>query len=201
MKYKRMLVLIFLILMMVNLRSPQNAKAKPIWTDYTAIETVTEVIYPGDSHNLSNGGVLLRGKNVQAVEAADDPRVSGISTLIMNANLDPSLTGPIWGNIIIEIPESEDCQGGGVWEGRWEGELSYSQSYVSWYGVMHGVSGCVEGVVVRFESDICIPDQPCSYHGTILESTGREHFSRQSHPNRLPGVRSKVELIVFGMDE
>lgn len=172
MKNKRVLVSAVLGLVIVALLGPQSSTAKAIMSEYTGIETVIGTIYPGDMQVLPTGRVLIRNKNIRAVEAADDPRVSGASTLVINDKHDESNTGPIWGTIEIAVPDSEECQGGGVWQGRWVGKLCISESYVYWHGVMKGVSGCVEGLSARFESDVCIPNEPCSYSGTILEAKG-----------------------------
>ena len=85
----------------------------------------------------------------------------------------PSLTDPIWGTIIIEVPE-DVCPDGGVWYGTWAGKMSLSQGYVCWYGVMNGVSGCVEGLKVRFGSELCYPVPPCLYTGMLVDPHGSE---------------------------
>ena len=172
MKIKRVLVAIVLGLIIVTMLGPKPVKAQAIITEYTATEFPTGLIYPGDWKPLPNGGQHFRGQVVSTFEAATDPRASGTGTLVANGNLNASLTGPIWGTIVIQVPDSEACHGGGVWQGTWAGKMSLSQFYVYWSGDMQGVSGCVEGMTVRFESDMCFPQSPCAYTGTLVNPYG-----------------------------
>lgn len=171
-KSRKLLLTVVLGLMIVILLGPRAVTAQATRSEYTGTETPTGVTNGGDWRYLPNGGVHFRGQVTTAVDVASDPRASGNTTLVSNGNLGPSLTGPIWGNIVLAVPDSEGCEGGGVWQGTWAGKMSLSQGYVYWYGVMHGVSGCVEGLKVRFESDMCVPQADCSYSGRLLDPHG-----------------------------
>lgn len=172
MKSKRMVLMLVLGLVLVVLLGPHSVTAQAIQSEYTATEFPTGQTYPGDWVSLPNGAQHFRGQVNTAFEQASDPLVSGNSTLVVNGNLDPTYTGPIWGTIDIEVPDNASCQGGGVWQGTWAGKMSMSQGYVYWFGVMKGVSGCVEGMMVRFESGLCEPQMPCAYSGTLLDPHG-----------------------------
>ncbi|MGC9335363.1 MAG: hypothetical protein ACP5JJ_14515 [Anaerolineae bacterium] len=170
MKRKSLLAWVVLALLIVTVLGPQPATARAVRTEFTGTETPIQLIDPGDSHVLPNGGVHIRGKVFQAAEVATDPRVSGTSMVVSNGNLDPSGTGPIWGTFVIEVPSSQDCQGGGRWEGTWAGQVSYSEYYCYWHVVTHGVSGCVEGLQASYYAD-CLSGIS-TYSGTILDPHG-----------------------------
>jgi len=155
-------------LVIVILLGPHSVGAQTIKSDYTATEIPTGIIDAGEWVFLPNGGIHFRGQVIQTSEVASDARASGTGTLVSNGNLDSTGTGPIWGTILIEVP---DCQGG-VWQGTWAGKMSMSQGYVYWSGVMQGVSGCVEGMMVKFDSELCAPQAPCNYGGTLLDPHG-----------------------------
>ena len=147
-------------------------KAEAKQSEYTGTETVDEIQNEGVWEPLPNGGMHFRGQEVTTIEVANDPRASGSGTLVSNGNLDPTGTGPIWGTIALTVPASEDCEGGGEWQGTWAGKMSIGEGYVYWFGVMQGVSGCVEGMMVRFESELCTPQAPCAYSGTLVDPQG-----------------------------
>ena len=172
MKSKRVLLLVVIVLMIIITLGPHPVSAQAIRTVYTATEIPTGLTYPGDWKLLPNGGQHFRGQVIPTIELATDPRASGIGTLVANGNLDPTGTGPIWGTMTNVVPDSASCEGGGVWYGTWAGKMSFSQGYVYWFGVMQGVSGCVEGMMVRFESDMCVPQMPCAYTGTLVNPYG-----------------------------
>jgi hypothetical protein len=168
MKTKSLFVWVVLAVLFFTMLGPQSGTAQAVRTEFTGTETPIQLIDPGDLRELPNGGVHIRGKVFEAEEIATDPRVSGISTVVSNGNLDPSGTGPIWGTFVIEVPPSEDCQGGGRWEATWAGAVSYSEYYCYWHVVTHGVSGCVEGLQASYEGECMLG----TYSGTIVDPHG-----------------------------
>lgn len=168
MKSKRVFVSIGLLLIIVTLLGPQSVTAKAIRNEFTGTEIMGDGIDPGTTVFLPNGGMHIRGQIFEAFENADDPRVTGTATTVMNANLDPSLTGPFWGTYVLEVEPSADCPGGGSWHGAYAGKVSYSQFYAYYHAVLHGVSGCVEGMKVSIYAD-CYAG---TFSGTILDPHG-----------------------------
>jgi len=168
MKSKRILVSIVLLLTFVTLLGPQSVTANAIQTPFTGTEIMGDVIDPGTTVFLPDGGMHIRGQIFEALENSTDPRVTGTATTIMNANLDPSLTGPFWGTYVLEVEPSTVCPGGGSWQGAYAGKVSYTQYYAYYHAVLQGVSGCVEGMKARINADCFVG----TYSGTILDPHG-----------------------------
>jgi hypothetical protein len=86
-------------------------------TTFTCTETWYADVDPGVWTLLPNGNVHIRGMVLILNEYASDSRLSGLNTVVLNANWDANLTGPAWGTFKIM---NED----GGWEGHWEGEMT-----------------------------------------------------------------------------
>ena len=162
MKRKRLLMWVVLTILIAIMSAPQKATARTDRTDFTGNERC-EVQYPGNWHMLPNGGIQVRGQVGACVEETTDPRVSGNSTVVANSNWAPDMTGPVWGTVVIEVPSSTVCEGGGVWRGTWAGMMTSESCY--WHTETHGVSGCVEGLQASYLADCLVG----SYTGTILD--------------------------------
>lgn len=168
MKTKRVLVLVFLVLLIVTMLGPQSVKATAIRTEFTGNEIFGEEIDPGTWDYLPNGGMHLRGQIAVSAMNSTDPRVSGTATVVMNANLDPSLTGPFWGSFVLTVEPFPGCSEGGSWQGTYAGKVSYTQFYAYYHAVIQGMSGCVEGMKASIDAD-CFA---ATYKGTILDPHG-----------------------------
>ena len=165
MNRRRLLVWAVLILLFAVMTAPQTATARSDRTKFTGNEGC-DIQDPGDWQWLPNGGVHVRGQVGACVEETTDPRASGNSTVVANSNWAPDFTGPIWGTVVIQVPDSPDCEGGGVWKGTWNGMMT--SEGCDWHGEAHGVSGCVEGLKASYHAD-CLAG---SYTGTILDPNG-----------------------------
>ena len=168
MKNKKVLVSIILLLIIVILLGPQSVTANAIKTPFTGTETPCGTLDPGTWVDLPNGGRHLRGMISTSTMDSTDDRMSGTATVLMNANLDPSGTGPFWGSFVLEVETSEGCPGGGSWQGTYAGKISYTQFYAYYHAVIQGVSGCVEGMKASIDADVLLG----SYEGTILDPHG-----------------------------
>lgn len=168
MKSKRILVTIVLVLLFVTLLGPQSVTANAIRNEFTGTETPCEEIDTGTWDYLPNGGSHLRGHISVSAMNSTDPRVSGTAIVFMNANLDPSGTGPFWGNFTLNVQPSTVCPGGGSWQGTYAGKISYSQWYAYYHAVIQGVSGCVAGMKASIDADALAG----TYNGTILDPHG-----------------------------
>lgn len=168
MKSKRVMVLFVLLLIVFTLVGSQSVTARAVRTDFTGVEIMGEEIDPGIWDYLPNGAMHLHGQIFTATEISTDLRMSGTAIVVMNANLDPSLTGPFWGTYSLTVEPSEDCPEGGRWEGAYAGKLSYSQYYAYYHAVIHGISGCVMGMKANVDAD-CFAG---TFNGTILDPHG-----------------------------
>lgn len=168
MKNKKVLVSIILFLIIVILLGPQSVTANAIKTPFTGTETPCGTLDPGTWVDLPNGGRHLRGMISTSTMDSTDDRMSGTALIYMNANLDPSGTGPFWGNFTITVQPSTVCPDGGSWEGAYAGRISYSEIYGYYHAVIQGVSGCVEGMKASIDADVLLG----TYGGTILDPHG-----------------------------
>ena len=168
MKNKKVLVSIILFLIIVILLGPQSVTANAIKTPFTGTETPCAYLDPGTWVDLPNGGRHLRGMISTSTMDSTDDRMSGTALIVMNANLDPSGTGPFWGNFTLTVNPSDGCPGGGSWQGAYAGKISYSQFYAYYHAVIQGVSGCVEGMKASIDADVLLG----TYGGTILDPHG-----------------------------
>jgi hypothetical protein len=120
-------------------------------TEFICKETVLgfsdqgEVTFP-DGNTHIRGGILL------ADEWATDPRLVGLNTIVLNANLGSDGTGPMWGTFRIENENGDDG-----WEGTFAGHLG------EWYNAVADGFGAYDGMKMwwnKYFSD-------CS--GSVLE--------------------------------
>ncbi len=80
------------------------------------------------------------------IASSSDPRISGSTTEVMNANLDSALAGPGWGTSTYQVP------GRGAWEGTAVAEF-HGPNSISFRIVLHG-SGEFEGMKVMADGDL-----------------------------------------------
>jgi hypothetical protein len=107
----------------------------------------------------------------QYQEVASDPRMSGVATVVMNANWGPDMAGPMWGTSELVVEVSEGCPGGGVWRATWIGTMNSDGSY-SYRAVGSGVEGCVEGQHFFFTAANPGGEESTTITGEILDPHG-----------------------------
>ncbi len=95
------------------------------------------------------------------IASSSDPRISGSTTEVINANLDSALTGPAWGTSKYEVP------GRGAWEGTAVGEF-HGPNSISLRIVLHG-SGEFEGMKIMADG-IFVRGQGTTWVGRILDT-------------------------------
>jgi hypothetical protein len=172
MKGKRVLACVVPILMVALMMPAGLACAKAVRVEFTGIEVpLGPPLEYGIWSELPSGNVHGRGMVSQSQEIASDPRMSGVNTVVMNANWGRDGAGPMWGTNRSQVPPSLNCEQGGVWEGSWTGMMNADGSY-SYRAVGRGVSGCVEGL--RFSLSAANPGggQLTAYTGEILDPHG-----------------------------
>ena len=111
MKSKRLSLLVVLSLMVVILLETCPVTAQAILSEYTVKDFPAGFIYYGDWKLFPNEGNHFWGQVVFTIEAASDPRLSGIGLLIANGNLDPTGPDQIWGTLTMAVTDSASCQG------------------------------------------------------------------------------------------
>ncbi len=95
------------------------------------------------------------------IATSSDPRISGSTTEVINANLDSALAGPGWGTSKYEIP------GRGTWEGTAVAEF-HGPNSISFRIVLHG-SGEFEGMKVMADG-IFVRGQGTTWVERILDT-------------------------------
>jgi len=122
----------------------------------------------------TEGAVHARGLVFQYLEAATDDRMSGTSTVSVNANWDgwtalgPG-SGPMWGTIQLSV------SGGGVWEGTWTGNRTVKANggYSTIRVVMFGTQGSVNGLKAEWVI-VYTPASPVgNFSGEIINPGGK----------------------------
>ena len=114
------------------------AIARSTVTPFTMTETTSGSVYPGQWSFLPGGNTHVRGLVSEYLETANDPRMSGKIRVVLNANLDSNLTGPIWGTFHGQIGE-------GVWDGTANGNFNFQTGLGDYDAVGHG-SGVFDGL-------------------------------------------------------
>ncbi len=139
MKTKRKVVFSILLVLVLSLTSGiaiANNK-----TPYSGTECWVADLAPGE-WVLIDGKMHVSGYVQQFVDAASDPRISGDTSVTVNAILDPAtFSGPMWGN-------GEIVNANGAWTGHWVGSLDNYVSSI--HANMHG-SGAYEGLIAYIE--------------------------------------------------
>lgn len=88
------------------------------------------------------GKARVRGLVLISTQTATDPRVEGIRTTILNANLDDEGKGPVWGTWHLETPTGDI-------EGTYSGAILGYAVGGQVRGEGHGSGGLVEGLRVK----------------------------------------------------
>ncbi len=104
-----------------------------------------------------DGNVHVRGRVFMCREESSDPRNTGNNELVMNANWDSNMLGPMHGTFRMVTDE------GGVWVGTWEGLMTRS-------GYQYHATGTGQG---RYEGmKIWVDTVNGVFQGRILDPHG-----------------------------
>lgn len=171
MKRKSLLVWFVLTALVFLTIAPGSAAARAVKVGFTGAETTLGLVDPGVWIELPSGNVHVRGMISLYEESASDPRMSGVATVVMNANWGPDYAGPMWGTSQLEVAPGPECVEGGVWEASWTGTMNVDGSY-SYHAVGLGVSGCVEGLRFSFVAENPGGGGLTTYNGEILDPHG-----------------------------
>ncbi len=106
----------------------------PRATPFTGTETCVDVPGTG-TFTVVDGKLHIRGLIDECTDVMSDPRLSGTTTVVIDAVFDPAtnLSGPMWGTY-------HTGNAGGTWDGRWVGKRTTNGfSFIK--AVAHGGGG------------------------------------------------------------
>src|SRR5512143_2091292 len=161
-KYLSMLMSVLVAVLLYA--SPAMADAQR--TTFTGTSNFGETLKAGEWTFLPSGNVLARGIVETYHDVNTDPRVTGVETIVSNANFRPApsselgLAGNLWGTFHIENE-------GGAWDGTFTSEITEGGEYF-YRGEAHG-SGGYEGLLGHWEAYRNGHSGPFTLNGWTLE--------------------------------
>jgi hypothetical protein len=165
MKYLKFLsILVFVLAAVVFPTSQAMASAQR--TAFSGTSNFGETLNAGEWTYLPSGNVMARGIVETYHDVNTDPRVTGIETIVSNANFKPApsselgLAGHLWGTFHIENE-------GGAWDGTFTSEITEDGQYF-YRGEAHG-SGGYAGLVGHWDAYRNGHSGPFTLSGWILE--------------------------------
>jgi hypothetical protein len=166
-KYASVVVVLVVALLYPSLAmaSPQNGvgASKTAFTGYSVFSGIVD---EGEWTFLPSGNVRARGIVETYNGVSSDPRLTGVESIVSNANFKPApdseigLAGNLWGTFHIENT-------GGAWDGTFTSEITEGGEYL-YRGVAQGIGGYA-GLSAHFEAYRNGHDGPFSISGWILE--------------------------------
>ena len=166
MKNPKYYLAILAIVLVAALLYSFRAMASANKTTFTGTSNFGEMLNEGEWTNLPIGDVLARGIVETYNDVNTDSRVTGVETIVSNANFKPApsselgLAGRLWGTFHIENE-------GGAWDGVFTSEITEGGEY-SYSGVAYG-SGGYEGLEGHWEAYRNGHSGPFDLSGWILE--------------------------------
>jgi hypothetical protein len=159
--------LVVVTLILLSLLPVQVVTAEAIFTTCEGVLIPLGVVELG-TWTYPGGNTHIRGMVAKYQQSMpnSDPRCSGLTTSVRNANLDADGAGPSWGTFHMVLEEG----GPDGWDGSWTG-MSYADGSSSIQVVGHGF-GNLEGQHVFV--DIAFPAMfaPGAASGYILDPGG-----------------------------
>jgi hypothetical protein len=155
--------IVMVVIVMIFVIDASSASARPFTTDFTGTSTCVDVPGTGE-FKVTDGKMHIKGLEDICIDVADDSRISGTDTIVINAILDlnDNLSGPMWGSAYIENE-------GGAWTGFWTG-MRTSDGFAYLRMSAHGLLG-YQGMQARWDLERLSPNpaDPYSYSGYILD--------------------------------
>jgi len=155
-----------LVAMIVLLPLPvQAASAQATFTPCEGILIPLGMIDPG-RWTYPGGNMHVRDMVTEYQQNMNDPRCSGLTTVVTNANWDASGAGPFWGTSTMVI------EGGGSdgWDGTWTG-MKYADGSYFIHFIGHG-QGDLEGLLIFVDIEFPGPFQIGKATGHLLDPRG-----------------------------
>jgi hypothetical protein len=130
-----------ILAVLITVAFPMTALAGENKTYFTGTECYGGPIDPGVWTPLGNGQVHISGLRSFHYDQTDDPRMTGVDSIVLNAVGDPVAGyGTFWGT-------SEIVTGEGSWEGQFVGKQESGQ--FTFNALLHGHGG-YEGLVANW---------------------------------------------------
>jgi hypothetical protein len=167
MKRYKTLALVIVTLILLSLFPVQAVTAEATFTTCEGMLIPLGVVelgtwtHPGGNTHIRG----MVGKYRQSMPSSD-PRCSGWTTSVRNANLDADGVGPSWGTFHMVLEEG----GPDGWDGSWTG-MSYADGTISIQVVGHGF-GNLEGQHVFMDVAFPAMFEPGVANGYILAPGG-----------------------------
>jgi hypothetical protein len=137
----KVLVAVLINVALITALFPGSAFAQGNKTYFTGTSCNGGLLDPGAWTLLGNGEVRITGLRSFHINQTDDPRISGVDTIVLNAVGDPIVGyGTFWGT-------TEVVNDGGSWTGQFVGKQE--NGLYTFIAVYHG-SGAYEGLVANW---------------------------------------------------
>lgn len=138
MKY---LLLSVILALLITVAFPTTAFAGETKTYFTGTECYGGLIDPGVWLTLGNGQVHVIGLRSFHYDQTDDPRLTGLDTIVLNVIGDPVAgNATLWGTTVV-------VNDGGTWTGHWVGKQENGQ--YTFNALLHG-HGSYEGLIANW---------------------------------------------------
>ncbi len=131
---------------------------------YTGVQAVIAVPDFGSYEETRRGGLKIRGQVRVTWDECTDERATGHSTVTINADLNSTMVGRLWGTY-----RMESVVEGGYWEGSWTGRI-YPDGTQAFSGSSRG-RGEFEGMLAFFETSY--PPDEYGLPGIVGDIEGR----------------------------
>ena len=102
MKRQKHLILVIMALIATLLLAAGPVAAKATVTEFEGTETLVDVPNPG-TWTFPGGNIHCRGRVSLWSDDTDDWRITGMTTVVVNANWDANGVGPIWGTYHTDV--------------------------------------------------------------------------------------------------
>ena len=124
MKLKKLLTFVLVASIALLLFPVQDASALATFTPCEGVLSPLGIIDPG-TWTYPGGNIHVRGMVTVYQQEMSDPRCSGLTTVVTNANWDAYGAGPFWGTSNMVLKEG----GSDGWDGTWTGMKYLDGSY------------------------------------------------------------------------
>jgi hypothetical protein len=112
-----MLIFVLLLSLVVTVGAAPDKHHQLVRTPFTGVDTFAGMLDPGNQY-VKNGRFIIEGMVEQTNDILSDPRLCGLETVTINANLAAATgIGPMWGT-------SHIVTAGGTWDTLWVGQLT-----------------------------------------------------------------------------
>jgi hypothetical protein len=114
----KMLIIFILLSSALNIGAAPAGQHQWVKTPFTGVEVFAGMLDPGQQY-VKDGRFIIEGMVEVTNDSMSDPRLCGVETITINANLDAATgIGPMWGTTHIATTTN------GAWNTVWAGKLT-----------------------------------------------------------------------------